>query len=152
MKEGLEITHQSEAPPALWLLNRPATPATRDKPGQYFYAATAGRGITVYILDSQTHDLGPSHYRVEPRWLYADGLRFMTNHDHPAKVASLIASEEEGVAKNAAIVFVPMMAGQTLEVPIRYILQALEAIIADVKAKKLQGKAVINVSISTLTP
>lgn len=106
----------------------------------------------MYVLDyGAGYELTSSDYRLEPRWLrrFDEQLIFK---DHAAQVAHAIASKQGGVAKNAQIVVLPIAPDKHGRLQELAIIQAFEEIFQDVEAKRLKGKAVINMSLSKSTP
>jgi len=107
--------YQSDAPSVLRYLN----PLFHG--GRYYYAAPAVRNVTVYVVDTE---IAPSHpefsdrvkggSRVRASWwsLSANettGTACAT--EHGTHVASIVAGNEHGVCKTAAIVSVAVNAG-----------------------------------------
>ncbi|KJZ74825.1 hypothetical protein HIM_05734 [Hirsutella minnesotensis 3608] len=108
----------------------------------YDYDDSAGQGITVYVLDGGVR---LTHQEFGGRATF--GARFSAdesendNDGHGTHVAGLVGGATYGVAKKVQLVAVK------LDVEASQMLKALDFVLADVQKKKIQGKAVISMSM-----
>ncbi|KAL0936787.1 subtilase [Colletotrichum truncatum] len=115
-----------------------------EMPG-YAYPKEAGEGVTVYLIDSGAN---PDHDEFKnakgtKRWIFPTNEKRETDEQgHGSCVQSLINGPAFGTAKKADLVVVKVG-----EIPrLSVVLSSLLLIHNDVVEKKLQGKAVINLS------
>ncbi|KAK2005292.1 subtilisin-like protein [Colletotrichum eremochloae] len=116
-----------------------------DIPG-YAFGQEAGKGVTVYIMDTGTNPSHDEYTKAEGtiRWLFATEDKTENDEDgHGSCMQSLVNGPLFGAAKSADIVMVKLGARYALD----NILFGLLLIYDDVIKNKLQGKAVINMSL-----
>lgn len=123
----------------------------------YVYESVAGRGITVYVIDS---GLNMQHGEIARsnaasgntyRWLWPEGHVWdrsaeIDTEDHGTCVTSKISGWTVGVAKLVTIVVVPLVEDRNGDIPYSAFLKNLELIADDIEDRGLQGKAVIHIS------
>ncbi|KAJ0164916.1 Subtilisin-like protease 2 [Colletotrichum tanaceti] len=132
-----ELNLISQAPPG-------SVPA-EDLPG-FAYAAEAGRGVTIYVVDfgvninhSEWKYMNGNKSIIYSRW--ANGT--VKNSFHGSCMASKAAGRTFGTAKNANIVMV-MLEDTRGAWPL---LEALEEVKKDVIKKGIKGKAIVSMSL-----
>ncbi|KAK1995905.1 subtilase [Colletotrichum falcatum] len=116
-----------------------------DMPG-YAFGQEAGKGVTVYVMDSGTNPSHDEYTKAEGtiRWLFATEDKTENDENgHGSCMQSLVNGPLFGAAKGADIVIIKLGAKYTLD----NILFGLLLIYQDVIKNKLQGKAVVNMSI-----
>ncbi|KAK1977609.1 peptidase S8/S53 domain-containing protein, partial [Colletotrichum cereale] len=114
----------------------------------YAHGETGGRGVTVYIVDTGAN---PRHtqYTESPgkkRWIYVpeDLDRIEVDADgHGSCMQSIINGPVGGVAKNVDLVIVKI----PLPLKVSALFSALILVDEDIKMNKLQGKAVVSLSL-----
>lgn len=129
----------------------------------YQYDASAGKGITVYVMDTGASPENNEYKNMpgEKSWIYSGAIG-AKHHDtdkddkfgHGTCVLSKLAGPKYGVAKNVNIVVVKMQAERPKDGNGKAIfaiygatyLDAIRSVIDDIKSNKRQGKAVINMS------
>ncbi|KAK1990924.1 subtilisin-like protein, partial [Colletotrichum falcatum] len=147
------IKVERKAHVSLKALSQPSNLASfspADMPG-YAYPASSGKGITVYIIDTGAE---PKHkeYSQAPgnkRWIHLpEETRPRETDDdltagHGTCVQSLVNGPQFGAAKDADVVIVkiPQPTKST------YLFTALDLVVKDIKAKNLEGKAVVTMSL-----
>ncbi|EFQ36435.1 subtilase [Colletotrichum graminicola M1.001] len=119
-----------------------------DMPG-YAYPESAGKGVTVYIIDTgatPTHD----EYKQSPgnkRWIFIDENTSKSDSDlksgHGTCVQSLVNGPRFGAAKEADIVIVKLPDSPLVS----DIVMALYWVTDDIAARNLEGKAVVTMSV-----
>ncbi|KAK2001495.1 subtilisin-like protein [Colletotrichum falcatum] len=136
---------QSSAVPELKVISQPPGASLAELPG-YAFANEGGRGVTIYVLDTGVDVRNPEWYRIPGKkyFLYAeDADKTETDfQNHGSCVASKAGGPVYGTAKNANIVAVKLANHMT----IYGMFSALIEISNDVYEKKLEGKAIINIS------
>ncbi|KAK2067851.1 hypothetical protein P8C59_001557 [Phyllachora maydis] len=114
--------------------------------GTYTFDASAGRGITVYVLDT---GIRVTHQEFQGRAVW--GANFVDDvqadeHGHGTHVAATIGGATYGVAKNVNLVAVKVLdaegGGSTSG-----IIAGMQFVMQDVAAANLTGKAIMNMSI-----
>ncbi|OBR13074.1 Oryzin [Colletotrichum higginsianum IMI 349063] len=116
-----------------------------DIPG-YAFPAAAGKGVTIYILDTGGNPNHDEYTKAEgtKRWLFANEDKTESDDvGHGSCMQSLASGPLFGAAKAADIVIVKLGARSTMD----NALFGLILILQDVIQNKLQEKAVINMSI-----
>ncbi|EFQ31682.1 subtilase [Colletotrichum graminicola M1.001] len=114
----------------------------------YAYQQEAGKGVTVYVLDTGANPAHDDFAKAEgnKRWLFAsEDTAEDDKNGHGSCVQSLVNGPLFGVAKAADIVIVKLGARFTLD----NILFGLLLVYQDVIKNKLQGKAVVNMSLGS---
>ncbi|KAK2009312.1 subtilisin-like protein, partial [Colletotrichum eremochloae] len=148
-----DVNVERKAHVSLKALSQPPNLASfspADMPG-YAYPASSGKGITVYIIDTGAD---PEHqeYIQAPgnkRWIHIpqEGRPRNTDDDlasgHGTCVQSLVNGPRFGAAKDADVVIVKIP--QPMKGP--DILTALDRVVDDIKARNLEGKAVVTMSL-----
>ncbi|KAH7174953.1 peptidase S8/S53 domain-containing protein [Fusarium flagelliforme] len=136
---------QSNAP---WGLARISETYTPNGVGtRYTYDATAGAGITVYVLDT---GIRTSHKEFEGRAIW--GTNFIngsSNTDefgHGTHVAGTIGGKTYGVAKGCTMIAVKVLDKDGLGT-MSGIIQGLQWAVNDAKSRGITKKAVINASL-----
>lgn len=133
----------------------------------FVYDSNAGKGITVYVIDSgmnsdnveisnsATRSRQPSNkyrwlfpntpfWKKRPAWQTEDDP--VAHRGHGTCVISKVIGERFGVAKLANLVVLKHRFNSRGGPMSSSILENLALVLADVKANKLQGKAVLNLS------
>jgi subtilisin family serine protease len=136
-----EILGQVEAPEGLVRLSHAQTGAKG-----YIFDASAGEGTTVYILDT---GIRITHNDLAGRATF--GANFADNIDddtngHGTHVAGTVAGTTHGVAKNAQVVAVKVLGSDGVGSN-SGIIDGIQWVAQEVKAKGLTGKAVLNMSL-----
>ncbi|PTB68791.1 protease [Trichoderma citrinoviride] len=111
----------------------------------YIFDNSAGEGITAYVVDT---GIRTTHTEFEGRATF--GANFVNSdtdeNGHGSHVAGTIGGATFGVAKNVQLVAVKVLdangAGSNSGV-----LNGMQFVVNDVQAKKLSGKAVMNMSL-----
>ncbi|KAK1994135.1 subtilisin-like protein [Colletotrichum falcatum] len=148
------VLYDSGADTSLKALSQPPEFASydpADMPG-YAYPASSGKGITVYIIDTGANPNHDEYTRStgNKRWIYISEDKKESDSDlkngHGSCTQSLINGPRFGAAKDADIVIVklpdPFLLSDMVE--------ALYWVTDDIAEKKLEGKAVVTMSISAV--
>ncbi|KAK6225204.1 alkaline proteinase [Colletotrichum tabaci] len=137
---------QSDAVDELKIVSQPPGSNLKDLPG-YRYASEAGKGVTIYVMDSGANPQNPEWAGMTgtKEFLYvADVKREETDsRNHGTCVASKATGPAYGTAKDANLVMVKLPDRKMKSA----VLTALVEISNDVYQKGIEGKAVINMSI-----
>ncbi|KAK2050944.1 subtilisin-like protein, partial [Colletotrichum caudatum] len=140
-----QVRLQSNAVNELKVISQPPGTRLSELPG-YAYADEAGKGITIYVLDTGVNVQSREWYMMSGKksFLYVAGaVKTETDfQNHGSCVASKAAGPVYGTAKNANIVAVKMPNKMTVSA----MFAALVEIGNDVYKKNLGGKAIINIS------
>ncbi|KAK1999911.1 subtilisin-like protein [Colletotrichum falcatum] len=146
-----DIRLQSDAVDELKVISQPAGANLAELPG-YGYASEAGKGVTIYVVDTGVNGNNPewSGMPGTKDILYTPGAAKTENDvvNHGSCVASKAGGPIYGVAKDIDIVVVKVPRN-------RHISSVFTAIIEinnDIIKKKLKGKAVINMSLGHSIP
>lgn len=117
------------------------------KPGQkgYIFDSSAGEGTYAYIVDTGINE---DHVEFEGRASY--GYNAINDEDvdtagHGTHVAGTIGSKTYGVAKKAQLISVKVFEGESSSTSI--IMDGYQWAVNDIRAKKRQAKAAINLSL-----
>ncbi|TDZ33436.1 Subtilisin-like protease 2 [Colletotrichum spinosum] len=147
------VVKQDKAPTELVMFSQPPL-VDLETLASYTYDESAGEEITVYVLDEgyctkNSAQMDTQEYTgmaIKPRWIFG-GAQAETSVEedvdpggHGSCAGSKVNGPKYGVAKKASLVVVK--AG-TSSVDTN---DALDKILEDVRAKKLQGKASVNFS------
>ncbi|TDZ18873.1 Subtilisin-like protease 2 [Colletotrichum orbiculare MAFF 240422] len=147
------VVKQDKAPTELVMFSQPPL-VDLEALTSYTYDESAGEEITVYVLDEgyytkNSAQMDTQEYTgmtIKPRWIFG-GAQAETSVEedvdpggHGSCAGSKVNGPKYGVAKKASLVVVK--AG-TSSVDTN---DALDKILQDVRAKKLQGKAIVNFS------
>ncbi|KAK1957589.1 subtilase [Colletotrichum sublineola] len=132
---------QTNAPPGLVRLSH----AAAGEAG-YVFDQVGGDGITAYVVDT---GIMVTHSEYQGRATF--GANFINNVDtdengHGSHVAGTIGGQTFGVAKNVNLVAVKVLDGDGAGSN-SGVLDGMQFVINDVKAKNLTGKAVMNMSL-----
>ncbi|GKT41505.1 alkaline protease 1 [Colletotrichum spaethianum] len=132
---------QTNAPPGLVRMSHAAAGETG-----YVFDQTGGDGITAYIVDT---GILTTHSEFQGRATF--GANFINTVDtdengHGSHVAGTIGGQTFGVAKNVNLVAVKVLDGDGAGSN-SGVLDGMQFVIDDVKAKNLTGKAVMNMSL-----
>ncbi|KAG8406056.1 hypothetical protein J3458_021392 [Metarhizium acridum] len=129
---------QSDAPGNLVRLSKNLI----DCVSNYDYDESGGEGITVYVLDG---GIRLTHQEFKGRATFGARFSKSTSEEdqdgHGTHVSGIIGGVKFGVAKKVKLVAVK------LDPEASQMIQALEFVLADVKKKGIQGKAVISMSM-----
>ncbi|KAK2591895.1 hypothetical protein QQS21_010419 [Conoideocrella luteorostrata] len=114
-----------------------------DGASTYDYDKSAGQGITVYVIDG---GIRLTHEEFEGRATFGKGFSTQSPGEedmdgHGTHVAAIIGGVKYGVAKNISIISVKIDVDET------QMLNAADFVLEDVKRRKIQGKAVISMSM-----
>ncbi|OBR11253.1 Alkaline proteinase [Colletotrichum higginsianum IMI 349063] len=135
--EELKVISQ---PPGSW----------RDELPGFGYASEAGKGVTIYVIDSGANSKHPEWTSMtgSKDFMYVDGaVQEETDYrNHGSCIASKATGLKYGTAKEANIVMVKLPEEWSLLA----ITKALVMISNDVTQKGIRGKAVINMSFRSL--
>ncbi|KAK1985745.1 peptidase S8/S53 domain-containing protein [Colletotrichum cereale] len=145
--------YDSGADASLKALSQPLEYASydaEDMPG-YLYPASAGKGITVYIIDTGAD---PKHKEFtdapgQKRWIHINEDDDVEENDtgagtgHGTCIQSLVNGPRFGAAKDADIVIVRLPA----KLKTSYLVGAFYFVAEDIETRNLQGKAVVTSSI-----
>ncbi|EFQ31857.1 subtilase [Colletotrichum graminicola] len=132
---------QTNAPPGLVRLSHAAAGETG-----YVFDQVSGDGITAYVVDT---GILTTHSEFQGRATF--GANFINNVDtdengHGSHVAGTIGGQTFGVAKNVKLVAVKVLDGDGAGSN-SGVLDGMQFVIDDVKAKNITGKAVMNMSL-----
>ncbi|KAK1987266.1 peptidase S8/S53 domain-containing protein, partial [Colletotrichum cereale] len=148
-----DVNVERKAHVSLKALSQPpdlASFSPADMPG-YAYPASSGKGTTVYIIDTGA-TLKHQEYIQAPgnkRWIHIpkDIRPLKTDGDlesgHGTCVQSLVNGPQFGAAKHADVVIVKIPQPTKSS----YLMTALDLVIDDIKARNLEGKAVVTMSL-----
>ncbi|EQB53373.1 hypothetical protein CGLO_06902 [Colletotrichum gloeosporioides Cg-14] len=141
------VVKQASAPTELVMLSQPPGVDLKTL-NAYTYDDSAGAEITVYVLDSGYYARNAEYtgMAVKPRWIFAGSQEEKSVEEdldpdgHGTCAGSKINGPKFGVAKqvNLVVVKAGTQASDTDD--------ALDRIVEDVRLKKLQGKAIVNIS------
>ncbi|KAI8255241.1 hypothetical protein K4K58_005813 [Colletotrichum sp. SAR11_239] len=141
------VVKQANAPTELVILSQPPGVDLKTL-NNYAYDDSAGTEITVYILDSGYYAKNAEYtgMAVKPRWIFGGSQEKASVEEdldpdgHGTCAGSKINGPKFGVAKNVNLVVVKAgIKGSDTD-------DALDKIVDDVREKKLQGKAIVNIS------
>ncbi|KAK1993021.1 subtilase [Colletotrichum falcatum] len=132
---------QTNAPPGLVRLSHSGAGETG-----YVFDQVGGDGITAYIVDT---GILTNHTEFQGRATF--GANFINNvntdeNGHGTHVAGTVGGQTFGVAKNVKLVAVKVLDGDGAGSN-SGVLDGMQFVIDDVKAKKTTGKAVMNMSL-----
>ncbi|KAJ0159027.1 Subtilisin-like protease 2 [Colletotrichum tanaceti] len=149
IRNPAEVCLQRQAETELKVISQPPGAASaEDLPG-FAYAAEAGKGVTIYVIDTGANIQNPEWRNMtgSKRFIYLPGVnQTETDPDgHGSCIASKATGPEFGIAKGANIVMVKLKHNVCV---VSYILAALVEIENDVYDEGIQGKAVVNISYS----
>ncbi|KAK1470308.1 hypothetical protein CCUS01_06410 [Colletotrichum cuscutae] len=143
-----DIALQSDAVDELKAISQPAGARIADLPG-FGYASEAGKGVTIYVIDTGANAENSEWTGMTGTkgFMYAPGAtKDETDFlNHGSCVASKAAGPAYGTAKGADLIAVKLPGTLSLSA----IFTALIEISNDVFQKKLEGKAVINMSLGS---
>ncbi|UQC86198.1 uncharacterized protein CLUP02_11698 [Colletotrichum lupini] len=143
-----DIALQSDAVDELKAISQPAGASIADLPG-FGYASEAGKGVTIYAIDTGANAENSEWTGMTGTkgFMYAPGAtKDETDFlNHGSCVASKAAGPAYGTAKGADLIAVKLPGTLSLSA----IFTALIEISNDVFQKKLEGKAVINMSLGS---
>ncbi|KXH25454.1 hypothetical protein CSIM01_09248 [Colletotrichum simmondsii] len=143
-----DIALQSDAVDELKAISQPAGASIADLPG-FGYASEAGKGVTIYVIDTGANAENSEWTGMTGTkgFMYAPGAtKDETDFlNHGSCVASKAAGPAYGTAKGADLIAVKLPGTLSLSA----IFTALIEISNDVFQKKLEGKAVINMSLGS---
>ncbi|KAL0934950.1 uncharacterized protein CTRU02_209541 [Colletotrichum truncatum] len=146
-----DIRLQSDAVDELKVISQPAGASLADLPG-YGYASEAGKGVTIYVIDTGANAENTEWTNMPGKksFMYAPGATQDETDflNHGSCVASKAGGPVYGTAKDADMVAVKLPGSLSLSA----IFTALVEISNDVYQKKLEGKAVINMSLGSRIP
>ncbi|KAK1574358.1 uncharacterized protein LY79DRAFT_566041, partial [Colletotrichum navitas] len=146
-----DIRLQSDAVDELKVISQPAGANLAELPG-YGYAQEGGKGVTIYVVDTGVNSQNPEWINMpgSKSFLYAPGATEEETDflNHGSCVASKAGGPVYGTAKDANMVAVKL----PRNLHISAILTVLTEISNNVFKKNLQGKAVVNLSLSTRIP
>lgn len=152
---------QKNAPPELAVISQPKNQLVPSIPNEYQYDPSAGKGITVYVVDSGASTQNPEYINMpgSKRWLFP-GFGKTPDHNqddkfnHGSCVLSKVAGPTFGVAKNVDVVVVKLQADTTngFKILTSTYMDAMIEVKNDILNRKLQGKAVINCSFGFSIP
>ncbi|KAI3559218.1 hypothetical protein CABS01_02393 [Colletotrichum abscissum] len=146
-----DIALQSDAVDELKAISQPAGASIADLPG-FGYASEAGKGVTIYVIDTGANAENSEWTGMTGTkgFMYAPGAtKDETDFlNHGSCVASKAAGPAYGTAKGADLIAVKLPGTLSLSA----IFTALIEISNDVFQKKLEGKAVINMSLGSRIP
>jgi hypothetical protein len=151
----LRARDQIGAPPELRFISQPkGTQLSQTQ--SYIFNETGGRGVSVYVFDSGANIANPEFYgmRGNVRWLWPTDMAPFPETDengHGSCVVSKIAGPTFGVAKFADIVVVKAYHKTWSEVTPSRFLKSFGRIFEDVRDRKMQRKAVVNISCGSRT-
>ncbi|GJD04010.1 alkaline proteinase [Colletotrichum higginsianum] len=133
--------------PAAIELNPPGSVRAENLPG-FGYAAEAGKGVTIYVIDTGANIENPEwkNMKGSKSFIYTPGVE-KTETDpegHGSCMASKVTGQLFGTAKDANIVMVKI---HHKEKGLASTLSALVEISNDVYEKGIRGKAVVNLSL-----
>ncbi|KAJ0360787.1 hypothetical protein COL26b_013975 [Colletotrichum chrysophilum] len=141
------VVKQATAPTELVILSQPPGVDLKTL-NTYAYDDSAGIEITVYILDSGYYAKNAEYtgMAVKPRWIFGGSQEKASVEEdldpdgHGTCAGSKINGPKFGVAKNVNLVVVKAgIKGSDTD-------DALDKIVDDVRERKLQGKAIVNIS------
>ncbi|KAF4882489.1 Subtilisin-like protease 2 [Colletotrichum fructicola] len=141
------VVKQATAPTELVILSQPPGVDLKTL-NTYAYDDSAGTEITVYILDSGYYAKNAEYtgMAVKPRWIFGGSQEKASVEEdldpdgHGTCAGSKINGPKFGVAKNVNLVVVKAgFKGSDTD-------DALDKIVDDVRERKLQGKAIVNIS------
>ncbi|GJD02248.1 alkaline proteinase [Colletotrichum higginsianum] len=137
---------QSDAVDELKVVSQPPGSNLKDLPG-YRYASEAGKGVTIYVMDSGANPQNPEWAGMTgtKEFLYVADVKReeKDSRNHGTCVASKATGPAYGTAKDANLVMVKLPDRKMKSA----VLTALVDISNDVYQKGIEGKAVINMSI-----
>ncbi|GAM89110.1 hypothetical protein ANO11243_071450 [Dothideomycetidae sp. 11243] len=139
---GTNSVTQTDAPRGLNVISHRRFSSDYD----YVYDNAAGRGTYAYVLDS---GINTQHKEFEGRatsGYVAEGLQPGDVSGHGSHVAGIIGSKTYGVAKKTRLISVKVL-DHTLGSS-STLLEGFEWAYRDIKDKRLQAKAVINISVA----
>ncbi|KAJ0167124.1 Subtilisin-like protease 2 [Colletotrichum tanaceti] len=148
VQKPAHVRFQEGATPDLKIISQPPGAETpHDLPG-YAYAAAAGKGVTIYLIDTGANVDNPEWRNMEGNktFIYLrDAEKTETDPDgHGSCIASKLTGPKYGVAKGANIV---MLKWDTdAEITMYHFFEALVEVSNDVHMKNIRGKAVVNFS------
>ncbi|KAK1622266.1 peptidase S8/S53 domain-containing protein [Colletotrichum phormii] len=146
-----DIALQSDAVDELKAISQPSGANIADLPG-FGYASEAGKGVTIYVIDTGANAENSEWTGMTGTkgFMYAPGAtKDETDFlNHGSCVASKAAGPAYGTAKGADLIAVKLPGTLSLSA----IFTALIEISNDVFQKKLEGKAVINMSLGSRIP
>ncbi|KXH35602.1 hypothetical protein CSAL01_02825 [Colletotrichum salicis] len=146
-----DIALQSDAVDELKAISQPSGASIADLPG-FGYASEAGKGVTIYVIDTGANAENSEWTGMTGTkgFMYAPGAtKDETDFlNHGSCVASKAAGPAYGTAKGADLIAVKLPGTLSLSA----IFTALIEISNDVFQKKLEGKAVINMSLGSRIP
>ncbi|KAL0934046.1 subtilisin-like protease [Colletotrichum truncatum] len=141
------VVKQGNAPAELVMISQPPGVDLKSL-NSYSYDDSAGAEITVYVLDSGYYAKNSEYtgMAVKPRWIFAGSQEEKSVEEdldpdgHGTCAGSKVNGPKYGVAKkvNLVIVKASTQASDTDD--------ALDRIVEDVRLKKLQGRAIVNLS------
>ncbi|KAF6839681.1 hypothetical protein CMUS01_04188 [Colletotrichum musicola] len=146
-----DIRLQSDALDELKVISQPAGANLADLPG-YGYPAEAGKGVTIYVIDTGANAQNTEWIGLPGKkgFIYAPGASQEETDflNHGSCVASKAGGPAYGTAKDADMIAVKLPS----DLSISAIFTALVEISNDVFQKKLEGKAVVNMSLGSRIP
>ncbi|KAG8161763.1 hypothetical protein KVR01_008750 [Diaporthe batatas] len=147
------VMKQDNAPTELVMISQPPL-VDLAALKSYTYDDSAGTDITVYVLDTGYYTKNSEYTGMakKPRWLFGGAQadksveEDLGSDGHGSCAGSKVNGPKYGVAKQANLVVVKasINTDETLD--------GLNKILADVREKKLQGKAIVNFSRSIANP
>ncbi|OLN86981.1 Subtilisin-like protease 3 [Colletotrichum chlorophyti] len=146
-----DIGLQPDALDELKAISQPPGASLPDLPG-FGYASEAGKGVTIYVIDTGANAENPEWTGIPGKkgFMYAPGASQEETDflNHGSCVASKAAGPTYGTAKEADVIAVKLPG----DLSISAIFTALVEISNDVYQKKLEGKAVVNMSLGSRIP
>ncbi|KAJ0159543.1 Subtilase-type proteinase psp3 [Colletotrichum tanaceti] len=152
-RAGLSQTPDDGWAPHIVDLRMLSTAPSQPLSDSYRYQEPAGKGITVYIIDSGSFNLEHTQFQTEDptitRRILSNPIdpkeaeRYDEWSNHGTRVASKAVGKTVGVAKlaNLVVVRVPR------EPDVFDVIEAWDAVSEDIKKRNLQGKAVVSTSL-----
>ena len=144
---------QIGAPPELRFVSQPKG-IQLSQTQSYVFDETGGQGVSVYVFDSGANMANPEIYgmRGNMTWLWPRNMTPFPKTDesgHGSCIVSKIAGPTFGVAKSANIVMVKAFHKTWAEVTPSRFLESFGRIFEDVRDRKMQRKAVVNISFGS---
>ncbi|KAJ0165953.1 Subtilisin-like protease 3 [Colletotrichum tanaceti] len=155
VRNPANVRLQLVAPTELEVISQPPGSVRAAHPPGFAYASEAGRGVTIYVIDTGANTQNPQWEGMSgnKRFMYLPKAEETMTDGHESGHGSCVSSKATGslfgTAKDAKIVMLKV----PRELPwTSATLAALVDISDDVKSKGIKGKAVVNISLGQYFP